>query len=61
MMLLKQDKFGNVFEVEMNVFTWPAWSNNAELKREGPGTCSEDQTGLELTQICLPLPPERWN
>jgi hypothetical protein len=27
-----------------------------------PGTCSEDQAGLELTEACrsLPLPPECW-
>ncbi|CAH6888699.1 Scfd2 [Phodopus roborovskii] len=25
-----------------------------------PGTCSVDQVGLELTEICLPLPPECW-
>jgi hypothetical protein len=23
-----------------------------------PGTCSVDQDGLELTEICLPLPSE---
>ena len=26
-----------------------------------PGTHSVDQAGLELTEICLPLPPECWN
>ena len=26
-----------------------------------PGTSSVDQAGLELTEICLPLPPECWN
>ena len=25
------------------------------------GTCSVDQAGLELTEICLPLPPECWD
>ena len=25
-----------------------------------PGTRSVDQAGLELTEIHLPLPPERW-
>ena len=26
-----------------------------------PGTCSADQTGLELTEIYLALPPEFWD
>jgi hypothetical protein len=26
-----------------------------------PGPCSVDQAGLELTEICLPLPPECWD
>jgi hypothetical protein len=26
-----------------------------------PGTCYVDQTGLELTEIPLPLPPECWD
>jgi hypothetical protein len=25
------------------------------------GTRSVDQTGLELTEMCLPLPPECWD
>jgi hypothetical protein len=26
-----------------------------------PETCSVDQVDLELTEICLPLPPECWD
>ena len=26
-----------------------------------PGTHYVDQVGLELTEICLPLPPECWD
>jgi hypothetical protein len=26
-----------------------------------PGTHSIDQAGLELTEICLPLPPKYWD
>ena len=26
-----------------------------------PGTCSKDQAGLELTEICLSLPPKSWD
>jgi len=28
------------------------------MKKSFPGTCSIDPAGLELTEICLPLPPE---